>query len=237
MRHLRRLKTYHGRLHRDVGRKLAGQPLPPALREASKMIMERVARLLAQRPEDKRKLYALHAPEVECIGKGKARARWEFGVKVGLAVSNARAPGGQFVLGARTCPGNPYDGHTLEAQLDQVAKLTGIAVKRAYVDLGYRRHGAKAAGADIYVSRQRNLPSPTIRRELKRRSAIEPVIGHLKADGLLERNRLHGARGDATNLVLTAAGHNLRLLLAWLQRLCVLILIALRTGPARHAAA
>lgn len=237
MRHLRKLKTYLGRLHRDVGRKLDGLPLDPLLRQASKEIMARIARLLAQQPADKRKLYALHAPEVECIGKGKARTRWEFGVKVSLAVSNARAPGGQFVLGARTCPGSPYDGHTLKAQLDQVEKLTGTKVKRAYVDLGYRGHDAKAVDAEVYISRQRNLPSPTIKRELRRRSAIEPVIGHLKTDGLLERNHLHGERGDAINLVLAAAGHNLRLLLAWLRRLCALFLIALCGRPVRHAAA
>jgi len=225
------------RARREVGRKLESQPLDPLLREASKEIMARIARLLAQQPADKRKLYALHAPEVECIGKGKARTRWEFGVKVSLAVSNARAPGGQFVLGARACPGSPYDGHTLKAQLDQVAKLTGTKVRRTYVDLGYRGHDAKTAGAEIYISRQRNLPSPTIRRELKRRSAIEPVIGHLKSDGLLERNHLHGERGDAINLVLAAAGHNLRLLLAWLRCLCALFLVALLGAPARPAAA
>jgi IS5 family transposase len=196
-----------------------------------------VARLLAQKPTDKRKLYALHAPEVECIGKGKARTRWEFGVKVSLAVTNARAPGGQFVLGAHACPANPYDGHTLKTQLDQVERLTGQQVARAYVDLGYRGHDAKAGHAEIYISRQRNLTSPTIKRELRRRSAIEPVIGHLKSDGLLERNRLAGKHGDAINLILAAAGHNLRLILAWLRHLCALILIALIAQHTEAAAA
>ena len=69
--------------------------------------MATIARLLAQKPNDKRKLYALHAPEVECIGKGKARTRWEFGVKVSLAVTNARAAGGQFVLGSGRLPDFP----------------------------------------------------------------------------------------------------------------------------------
>lgn len=234
MRHLRKLKTFLGRLHRDVGRKLDAQP---ALREMYGQTMARIARLLAQQPGDKSKLYALHAPEVECIGKGKARTRWEFGVKVSLAVTNARAPGGQFVLGARACPGNPYDGHTLKAQLDQVERLTGRKVARAYVDLGYRGHDAKGGHTEVYISRQRDLPSPTIKRELKRRSAIEPVIGHQKSDGLLERNHLAGAAGDATNAILAAAGHNLRLLLAWLRRLCALILIALIGRSATTAAA
>ena len=234
MRHLRKLKTFLGRLYRDVGRKLQDQPV---LRELSTEIMERIARLLAQKPGDKRKLYALHAPEVECIGKGKARMRWEFGVKMSLAVTNARAPGGQFVLAARACPGNPYDGHTLKAQLDQVERLTGHRVQRAYVDLGYRGHDAKAGHTAIYISRQRDLPSPTIKRELRRRSAVEPVIGHLKSDGLVERNRLAGEHGDAVNIILAAAGHNLRLILAWLKLLCDLIMLALLGRSDRPAAA
>jgi transposase, IS5 family len=101
LRHVRRLRTFLGRLHRDVGRKLAGRP---DLEAAFATAQERVARLLAQRSDDAGKLYALHAPEVECIGKGKARARYEFGVKLGVAVSNARAPGGQFVLGRHPRP-------------------------------------------------------------------------------------------------------------------------------------
>jgi IS5 family transposase len=233
MRHLRKLKTFLGRLHRDLGRKLDAQP---GLREISAETMAIVARLLAQKPDNKHKLYALHAPEVECIGKGKARTRWEFGVKVSLAVTNARAAGGQFVIGARACPGNPYDGHTLKIQLAQVERVTGQQVARAYVDLGYRGHDAKAGHAEIYISRQRNLPSPTIKRELRRRSAVEPVIGHLKSDGLLERNHLASEHGDAINLILAAAGHNLRLILAWLRRLCALILIALLASPTAAAA-
>jgi IS5 family transposase len=230
MRYLRKLKTYLGRLYRDVDRKLDAQPGPAET-------MATIAHLLAQKPTDKRKLYALHAPEVECIGKGKARTRWEFGVKVSLAVTNARAPGGQFVLGARACPQNPYDGHTLSAQLDQVERLTGQQVARAYVDLGYRGHDAKAGHSEIYISRQRGLASPTIKRELRRRSAVEPVIGHLKSDGLLERNHLAGQHGDAINLILAAAGHNLRLILAWLRRLYALILIALIARPIEADAA
>jgi IS5 family transposase len=96
--------------------------------------------------------------------QGQSQTRWEFGVKV----TNARAPGGQFVIGARACPTNPYDGHTLEAQLDQVERLTGQQVARAYVDLGYRGHDAKAGHAEIYISRQRGLSSPTIKRETQK---------------------------------------------------------------------
>src|ERR1700724_2538269 len=144
------------------------------------------------------------------------RARYEFGVKVSIAVTNARAEGGQFVLGIRAVPGLPYDGHTLKDQIAQVERLTGVAVTRAYVDKGYRGHGIETP--DIHVSQSPVKRSPTIKRELRRRCAIEPVIGHAKSEGLLERNHLAGARGDAINAILVGAGHNIRLLLAWPRR-------------------
>ncbi|MFZ4687457.1 MAG: IS5 family transposase [Hyphomonadaceae bacterium] len=224
LRHLRRMRTFAGRLWRDITRK-AGAEAERDPRLA--LVLERVGRLLAQKPQDRDKLYALHAPEVECIGKGKARVRYEFGVKCSLAVTNARAAGGQFVLGARTVPGNPYDGHTLADQIAQVEALTGQRVRRVYVDRGYRGNKLERKGLAVILSHTRAIASPTIRREMRRRNAIEPVIGHLKSDGLLERNHLRGATGDAINIVLAAAGQNLRLLLRWLRLLCALIIAAI----------
>ena len=224
LRHLRRMRTFAGRLWRDITRK-AGAEAERDPRLA--LVLERVGRLLAQKPLDRDKLYALHAPEVECIGKGKARVRYEFGVKCSLAVTNARAAGGQFVLGARTVPGNPYDGHTLADQIAQVEALTGQRVRRVYVDRGYRGNKLERKGLAVILSHTRAIASPTIRREMRRRNAIEPVIGHLKSDGLLERNHLRGATGDAINVVLAAAGQNLRLLLRWLRLLCALIIAAI----------
>ena len=115
-------------------------------------------------------------------------------------------------------PGNPYDGHTLSGQIEQVERLTGVTVERAYVDRGYKghKHGGKAK---VYIAHTRGITSPTIKRELRRRNAIEPIIGHTKSDGLLECNHLAGATGDAINAILVAAGHNLRLLVAWLTAL------------------
>src|SRR3712207_2643010 len=140
-RQVRRLRTWLGRLFRDIGRKIAGNAAAGAAFDGPLAL---IARLLRQRREDRGrdKLYSLHAPEVECIGKGKAHARFEFGVKVSLATTNAAAPGGQFVLGARALPGNPYDGHTLAAQIAQAERLTGVGIERAYVDRGYRGHDA-----------------------------------------------------------------------------------------------
>ena len=222
MRFLRKMRTWTGRLVRDIERKIEGQP---EMQEACAPKLERVKQLLAQRPDDKNKIYALHAPEVECIAKGKARTRYEFGVKVSIAVTNARADGGQFVVGIRAVPGLPYDGHTLKDQIAQVERLTGVAVTRAYVDKGYRGHGLRSP--DIHVSQSTAKRTPTIKRELRRRSAIEPIIGHAKSDGLLERNHLAGATGDAINAILVGAGHNIRLLLAWLRRLLFFFFLVL----------
>jgi transposase, IS5 family len=224
MRHLRRLRTFLGRIIRDVTRKIAGDPVREA---AFAEPLARAGRIRGQRPGDAGKLYAFHAPEVECIARGKARARYEFGVKTSFAVTNIRGAGGQFVLGARTLPGNPYDGHSLAGQLDQVARLTGRPVRRAYVDRGYRGHGLKRDGLEVVVSHSRGVVSPTIRREMRRRNSVEPVLGHMKADGLLERNRLLGPEGDAVNAILCAVGHNCRLLLAWFRRLLARLIASL----------
>lgn len=220
---VRKLRTWLGRLARDITRKIAGNA------EAKATFAETLGlinRLLRQKRSDRGadKLYSLHAPEVECIGKGKARTRFEFGVKVSIATTNAAAPGGQFVLGMQSLPGNPYDGHTLAGQIEQVERITGVAVARAYVDRGYRGHGVEAEGRRIFISRQKRGITPTIRRELRRRAAIEPVIGHMKTNGHLGRNFLLGVDGDAINAVLAGAGHNLRLLRRWLIRLlCALV--------------
>ncbi len=115
-RELRFLRSRLGRIIRDIGRKIEGQP---ALEEAFAAALSRASQI---RPQQQRqrgwKLYSFHAPEVECIGKGKARAPYEFGVKASIVTTNARAPGGQFVLHATALPGNPYDGHTLGAVID-----------------------------------------------------------------------------------------------------------------------
>ena len=221
-RKVNRMRTWLGRLTRDITRKIAG--VAEAARDAFAAPLERIAQLLRQRREDRGrdKIYALHAPEVECSGKGKARTRFEFGCKVSLATTNRPAPGGQFVVGARSLPGNPFDGHTLAAQIAQTERITGVAIERAYVDRGYRGHDADKTR--VFLSGQRRGVTPTIRREIRRRAGIEPVIGHMKQDGHLGRNFLAGATGDAINVVLAAAGHNMRLLRAWLIRLLAFLL-------------
>jgi len=233
LRWIRKMRTWLGRLTRDIRRKIAGDP---ALEAAFATALERAERIQGQQPGDKDKLYALHAPEIECIGKGKARTRYEFGCKTSIATTNERCKGGQFVLGAMALPGNPYDGHSLAGQIDQVEKMTGASVKRAYVDRGYRGHKIEREGLDITLSQTRGITSPTIRREMRRRSGIEPVIGHLKADGHLERNHLAGTEGDAINAILCAAGHNMRLLARWITLLLAVLMAIVHSRPTKNYA-
>jgi IS5 family transposase len=216
-RELKRLKTYLGRVYRDVARKVAGDKV---LSRRFAPLLGLTERLLVQERTSKNKLYSLHAPEVVCIAKGKAHRPYEFGSKVALAVTNREG----FVLASKALEGNPYDGHTLDATISQVIAMTGIEPERTYVDQGYRGHDY-AKTDRVFITRQRRGLTPTIRRELRRRSAIEPMIGHMKQDGRLGRNHLLGAAGDAINALLVAAGHNLRLILNWL-RLCVAWLLA-----------
>jgi IS5 family transposase len=211
---VKKLHTYLGRVVRDIERKIAAQP------ERQAIFAEELAlakRLLAQQKRDKNKLYSLHAPEVECISKGKAHKRYEFGVKASIATTNKS----NFVVGGMALPGNPFDGHTLTQALEQVRRMTGSVIEEAFVDRGYRGHGETQT--TVYISGQkRGIKTQRLKSSLKRREAIEPVIGHLKSDGLLGRNYLKGTHGDQMNVMLCCAGHNLRLILRqlrifWLQ--------------------
>src|ERR1700730_8930175 len=221
---LRLLRTRLGRIIRDVRRKIAGRP---EIEAALEWPLARANQIHSQQQRQRGwKLYSFHAPEVECIGKGKANAPYEFGVMVSVVTTNARAPGGQFVLHAKALPGNPYDGHTLGSVIDATEKLTGCAIERAYVDKGYRGHDA-ANPRRVFISGQKRGVFGVIRRELRRRSAIEPVIGHLKAEGHLGRCYLKGRAGDAANAILSAVGYNFRRVLAWLRDLLCQILVAI----------
>jgi IS5 family transposase len=220
-RQLRLLRTRLGRLIRDIRRKIAGQA---ALEDVFAIPLSRAIQIGAQQQRQRGwKLYSFHAPEVECIGKGKASAPYEFGVKVSIVTTNARAPGGQFVLHTQALPGNPYDGHTLRPVIEGTQRLTGREIERAYADKGYRGHDAPNPRR-VFLSGQKRGVFGTIKRELRRRSAIEAVIGHMKAEGHLGRCYLKGRLGDAANAILSAVGYNLRLVLAWLKALLRLIL-------------
>ena len=151
MRWVRKLRTWLGRLDREIGRRIVGDA---QLEAAFAVARERVALVLTQKAGDSDKLYALHAPEVECIAKGKARTRYVFGVKTSIAVTNARTAGGQFIVGMQALPGSPYDGHTLTGQIAQIERLTGVTVERAYVDRGHRGHKHDGP-AKVYIAHSR----------------------------------------------------------------------------------
>src|SRR5690606_38060164 len=199
---LRRQRTILGRLLRDVCRKM--EVLPEAVRERLGMWVARAERLHGQRAKDKGKLYALHAPEVECIGKGKARQPYEFGGKVSVAISH----GSGLVVGARSFPGNPYDGHTLAEQLEQTRILledVEAVPHTAYTDLGFRGVDGEIGEVNLIHRGKLKTLSKAQRTALKRRQAIEPVIGHMKQDNGMGRCWLKGAQGDALDAVLAAA--------------------------------
>ena len=177
-------------------------------------VIERAVRMVF----DAKDQYALHAPEVECIGKGKARKPHEFGVKVSVAVTHKQG----LMVGARSFTGNPYDGHTLAEQLEQVTILTedsGTQPKQVVVDLGFRGVDASNPGVEIIHRGKFKSLTDQQRRWLKRRQAVEPAIGHLKHDNGMDRCWLQGVTGDALHAVLCAAGYNIRWLLRAIVRL------------------
>src|SRR5262249_25292444 len=224
-RRLRKRKPYLGRVIRDIGRRIAGDD---ALEEIFARELSLARRVLAQdRHQRGRKVYSLHAPEVECIGKGKAHRPYEFGVKVSVATPIKHSAGGQFVAHVAALPGNPYDGHTLANIIPAMQALVGNVLERVIADAGYRGHNAPPEHRfKVYTAGQRRRITAQIKREFKRRAAIEPVIGHLKDDHRLGRNYLAHAGGDAVNVVLAAAGYNFRRLIDWLRLLLLRILIA-----------
>jgi IS5 family transposase len=215
-RQLRKLRTYVGRLIRDIRRQAS------EVDEGLAALLSRADRIRQQQPQDSHKLYSLHEPEVQCISKGKAHKRYEFGQKVALATTNRS----NWIVASRMVENNPYDGHTLAATLTSTESNTGIPITDVYVDKGYRGHDYTGS-AQIHVAGQGGQGcSRAERRRRRRRSAIEPKIGHLKSDHRMDRCFLAGLRGDAINAVLAAAGANLRKLLrrfffaliCWLRR-------------------
>jgi len=217
---LKRLKGYPGRVMRDLRRHLQDIP-EDDLRGRIIAKLALVSQLLHQQPKGADKIYALHEPGVDCISKGKARVRYEFGCKVSVATTLDEG----FVVGMRSFPGNPYDGHTLRPALEQVEILTDQRPDLAVVDRGYRGHGENRTR--VLISGTRRGLTPKLVADLRRRSAIEAEIGHMKTDGRLSRCPLKGTIGDALFAVLCACGHNIRKILAHLRTWLAWIVTAL----------
>lgn len=203
-REQKKLKVYLGRVYRDI---LRNCPQPDTqLAE----LLHNAQRILTQQRDDKNKLYSLHAPEVECISKGKVHKKYEFGCKVSIATTSRD----NWIIGAEALHNNPFDGHTLKGALEQVKRLVGWTVGNAYCDKGYKGNPKKLGETAVHLATRRKSSMKLSEwRWFKRRPAIEPVIGHTKEDHRMDRNYLKGTDGDKMNAILAACGFNLRKLL------------------------
>ena len=202
----RTLRTYLGRVIRDLERKL--QPLPATVQP----LLERAKQIHRQKKNDKGKCYSVHAPEVECIAKGKVHKAYEFGCKVVVVATSYS----NWIVGIAAQHGNPYDGATLDPALSQVQRLTGVSPLQATVDRGFRGKEHHPTNVEVLVGDQRKHTG-RLKQLFKRRSAIEPVIGHTKSDHSLGRNYLKGQVGDCINALLAGCGFNLRKLFHFLM--------------------
>jgi IS5 family transposase len=206
---IKKVKNYLGRVMRDIQRAIEKDPLLAPLFEDDLDKAQRIYNQALQ-PKAKNKLYSWHAPEVECIGKGKAHKRYEFGCKASYTATNKS----NFIVGAMALHGNPHDGHTLKRALEQVRKITGVRPKEAAVDLGYKGHGCEDDECEIIMARQKRGITKAKRKRQKRRNAIEPIIGHCKNDRAVgPRNWLQGKIGDKINAIAMAVGFNIRKIL------------------------
>jgi IS5 family transposase len=202
----KRMRNYLGRVIRDIERQVSSPDV-----ELQKLLQ--IGRhIFGQQKKDKNKVYSVHEPEVSCISKGKAHKRYEFGCKVSVAVTSK----GGWVVGTQAFSGNPYDGHTLKSTLKQIERLSPKPVQQVFVDLGYRGHGHEGDTEIYVVPKRRGRIALSLWRWMKRRSAVEPTIGHLKKDHGMERNPLKGVEGDKVNAILSACGMNFSKLLTQL---------------------
>jgi len=200
----RKLRIFLGRVIRDINRKYHNPD------ESLSRLLTVSERIFIQTRNDTHKVYSIHAPEVECIAKGKAHKKYEFGCKVAMVTSSIK----NWVLAIDALHGNPFDGHTLKKSLEQVKRITGWQPLHAYCDRGYKGAGKDMTETAVHLAgKKKKSMKPSLWRWYARRAAIEPVFGHLKSDHRLERNHLKGKDGDRMNAILAGCGFNLRKLL------------------------
>jgi IS5 family transposase len=203
---VKEIKNYLGRVTRDMTRSIGGRE---DLKTKFQPLLATAERLLKQTKDSKNKLYSLHEQDVQyvqCIAKGKAKKKYEFGCKVSLAVTLNEG----FALHAGALEGNPFDGHTLKKTLEKAEKNTNLTIKKVFVDKGYKGHSVDTK--EVYISATRKL-SMRLKKMLRRRFVIERMIGHMKNDGKLGKNYLKDIIGDKVNAVLSAVAHNILLIL------------------------
>lgn len=208
---IKRLKTYLGRVSRDIQRKISGNAF---LKSVFDPVFEVIEKVMSQTRESKDKVYSIHEPHVECIAKGKAHKKYEFGCKTSVVITHKEG----LALSVQALHNNPYDGHTLEKMLKDSERLSGVRITEAFVDKGYRGHSV--IDKNIHISGKKKGVSEWLHKKIKRRQAIEPQIGHMKSEGKLGRNFLKGKLGDKLNAILCGIGHNLRMIK---RKICSLV--------------
>jgi IS5 family transposase len=196
----KKVKSYLGRVMRDIIRQVDLSKDPELA-----FLISQTEQLLKQEKSTPKKLYSLHAPEVECIAKGKAHKKYEFGCKVSI-VTTCEEP---WIISVLAHHNNPYDGATLKECLNKAEEHSQVKIEYAFADKSYRGKEHHPKDVEIFISGKKNLPL-RFKKLLKGRSAIEPVIGHLKNDHKLGRNYLLGKIGDKINAILSGCAFNLR---------------------------
>jgi IS5 family transposase len=203
-REQRKLRIYLGRVIRDIRRKCS-EP-----NETLATMLERAQRIFTQKQHDKNKLYSMQSPEVECIAKGKVHKKYEFGCKVSLVSTSKDS----WIVGVQAVHGNPYDGHTLKAALDQAEEISGWRPEHAYCDKGYKGTPKILNNTEVHLTNKKKKSMKASEwKWYRRRSGIEPIIGHAKSDHRMNRNYLKGEEGDKINAILAGCGFNIRKLL------------------------
>ena len=211
IRAIKKLKTRLGRLIRDFEGNIIRHKIE--LKESDSKLLSTLKTVygqsalsssdLKQFNSNNKHVYSIHAPEVECIIKGKLNKKCEFGNKVSIS----RCKDSNFVLAAKSFHGNPYDGHTLNATIQEVEQNTKITIKKVFLDRGYKGSDYSSKGK-IYTPYTHKKMSDDDKKNMKRRSAIEATISHLKNYYRLGTNYLKGKIGDIINPILASIGLN-----------------------------
>ena len=206
----KKVKTILGRLIREITGKLSPEQYESRVGE----LLSMAERVFKQRRQDKDKLYSYFEPETACIAKGKASKKYEFGSKASITSTYKS----NFIIGAHSYAGSPNDVTTLKSALGQVFEITGTFPREAYCDKGYRgkdRH--KEIPCAIHIPGMNKENSVRVKKKLKRRNAIEPIIGHLNSDYGMDRNYLRGRKGAEINALMAACAYNLKKILKHLR--------------------
>ena len=206
----KKVKTILGRLIREITAKQLNRQADTPISQ----VLEMAQRVFEQKRKDTNKLYSYFEPETACIAKGKSDKKYEFGSKASIASTHRN----NFIVGAQTYGGCPNDVTTLKSALTQISEITGVFPKEAYCDKGYRgkaRH--KEIPCAIHIPGMQGEASISLKKKLKRRNAIEPIIGHLKRDYGMDRNYLKGRVGDEINALMASCAYNLKKILNHLR--------------------